>query len=409
MIPASITRWFVPAPDSAVADDLRRGKSPWADSVHLLWSLWIFITPLFDRGLHGYTLTWLLCTLGSYPLFLLLFAMRQLAPRRTAYLYAWGMAVLCFSLMPWYYSGLSYYVYACVMLCHCDRRHFRSHLIQVLLINAIYVGLVWRIGYPPSLLVIMPVTVFVICTIVMVEQLHKEKDAALSLSHDEVRRLAATAERERIGRDLHDLLGHTLSLITLKLELSRKLFDRDVAAARREVEEAEKVARHALAEVRCAVTGIRATDLAAELASARLLLESSRVHLDYGELPTDLPGDVERGLSLILREAVTNIARHAGASQARIEMTRERGSVCLQISDNGRGGIESDGNGLSGMRERVRTLGGTLVCESPRGQGSRLRVTVPLPIMRLVEPSRSALDPSATGSLVHAAADRPVA
>src|SRR3546814_5511333 len=76
----------------------------------------------------------------------------------------------------------------------------------------------------------------------------------------EVRRLAATAERERIGRDLHDLLGHTLSLITLKLELSRKLFDRDPAAARTEIAEAEKVARHALAEVRSAVTGIRRSE-----------------------------------------------------------------------------------------------------------------------------------------------------
>ncbi|OOG45780.1 sensor histidine kinase [Rhodanobacter sp. C01] len=409
MIPAFIARWFAPAPDSDVADDLRRGKSPWADSVHLLWSLWIFITPLFDRGLHGYTLTWLLCTLGSYPVFLLLFAMTQLAPRRTAYLYAWGMAILCFSLLPWYYSGLSYYVYACVMLSHCDRRHFRSYVVQVLLINAIFVGLAWRIGYPASLLVIMPVTIFVICTIVMVEQIHKEKDVALSLSHDEVRRLAATAERERIGRDLHDLLGHTLSLITLKLELSRKLFDRDVDAARREVEEAEKVARHALAEVRSAVTGIRATDLAAELASARLLLESSRVHLDYGALPADLPGHVERGLSLILREAVTNIARHADASQARIEMTRERASVCMQISDNGRGGIEIDGNGLCGMRERVHALGGTLTFESPRGQGSRLRVAIPLPIMRLVETSRSSLDPAPADSLTHTIPGQPVA
>ncbi|NMW24723.1 sensor histidine kinase, partial [Rhodanobacter denitrificans] len=255
MIPAFIARWFVPAPDSAVADDLRRGKSPWADNVHLLWSLWIFITPLFDHGLRGYTLTWLLCTLGSYPVFLLLFARLRLAPRRTAYLYAWGMAALCFCLLRWYPSSLSYFVYACVMLSHCDTRHFRSYVIQVVLINAIYVALAWWIGYPTSLLVIMPVTVFVICTIVTVEEIHHEKDAALSLSHDEVRRLAATAERERIGRDLHDLLGHTLSLITLKLELSRKLFDRDVDAAKREVEEAEKVARHALAEVRSAVTG----------------------------------------------------------------------------------------------------------------------------------------------------------
>jgi two-component system, NarL family, sensor histidine kinase DesK len=409
MIPAFIVRWFAPAPDSGVADDLRRGKSPWADGVHLLWSLWIFITPLFDHGVSGYTLTWLLCTLGSYPIFVLLFAKVQLASRRAAPVYAWSMAALCFALMHWYPSGLSYFVYAGVMLCRCDMRRFRNRVLQLVLLNATYVAVAWWIGYPQVLLVIMPVTVFVICTILTVEQIHHEKDAALSLSHDEVRRLAATAERERIGRDLHDLLGHTLSLITLKLELSRKLFDRDVDAARREVEEAEKVARHALAEVRSAVTGIRATDLAAELASARLLLESSQVHLDYGDLPADLPGDVERGLSLILREAVTNIARHADASQARIEMTRERTSVCMKISDNGRGGIEMDGNGLCGMRERVRALSGMLTLESPRGHGSRLRVVIPLPIMRLVEAPRSPLDPPLADSLAHAIPGQPVA
>ncbi|WEN16485.1 sensor histidine kinase [Rhodanobacter sp. AS-Z3] len=405
MIPAFISRWFLPAQDSAVADDLRRGKSPWADSVHLLWSLWIFITPMFDHGLRGYTTTWLLFTLASYPVFLLLFARMQLASRRTAYRYAWGMAVLCFGLMRWYPSGLSYFVYACVMLSHCDRRQFRSYALQVLALNAIYVGLAWWIGYPSALLVIMPVTVFVICTIVTVEQLQHEKDAALSLSHDEVRRLAATAERERIGRDLHDLLGHTLSLITLKLELSRKLFDRDVEAAKREVEEAEKVARHALAEVRSAVTGIRATDLAAEMASARLLLESSRVHLGYDASPVDMPAEIERGLSLVLREAVTNIARHAAASCVRIELRREHAAVCMQIKDNGRGGLARDGNGMTGMRERVRAMGGTLGVESPLGGGTQLRVLVPVPVLRLVESSRvaSAVNPVQASSSYPAA------
>jgi two-component system sensor histidine kinase DesK len=389
MIPMFIARWLAPAPDSAVADDLRRGKSPWVDSIHLLWSFWIFITPLFDHGLHGYSRTWLICTLGSYPVFLLLFAKTQLASRQTAHWYAWGMAALSFGLMRWYPSGLSYFVYGCIMLCHCDMWRFRNYAIQVVLLNVIYVALAWWIGYPQSLVVIMPVTVFIICSIVVVEARNKQKDAALSLSHDEVRRLAATAERERIGRDLHDLLGHTLSLITLKLELSRKLFDRDVDAAKREVEEAEKVARHALAEVRCAVSGIRATDLAAEMASARLLLESSRAHMEYGVLPSDLPGDIERGLSLILREAVTNIARHAVANRVQVELVRDHATVSMQISDDGRGGVADDGNGISGMRERARALGGNLTIESPRGHGTRLRVVVPAPPSRRMEMSRA--------------------
>jgi two-component system sensor histidine kinase DesK len=408
MIPDFLARSFTPAPDSGVADNIRRGKSPWVDSIHLLWSFWVFIVPLFEGGVKGYTWSWLLFTLSSYPTFLLLFAKTQLASRRTARFYALGMAAMSLLLLRWYPSGLSYFIYGCIMLRHCNMR-FRPYMVQLLLLNAVFVALAWWIGFPISLLVIIPITVLAVSTITAVEYMSKEKDAALRLSHDEVRRLAATAERERIGRDLHDLLGHTLSLITLKLELSRKLFDRDTEAARREVEEAEKVARHALAEVRSAVTGIRATDLAAELASARLLLESSQVHLDYGHPPADLPGDIERGLSLILREAVTNIARHSGASSARIELMRERASVRMQISDNGRGGIDHDGNGLCGMRERVRALGGTLTIESSRGQGTRLRAVVPVPVLRLVEASGSTPDMPAAESLTTTAPGQPAA
>ena len=394
MIPAFISRWFVPAPDSGVADDIRRGKSPWTDSVHLMWSFWIFITPLFDGGLKGYTRTWLLFTLATYPVFVFLFAKIQLAPRRTIHFHAWGMAVLCFSVMRWYPSGLSYFVYACVMLGHCDLRHYRSHVAQVLALNVAYVGLGWWIGYPNVLLVIMPATVLVICTIVAVEQLNKQKDAALSLSHDEVRRLAATAERERIGRDLHDLLGHTLSLITLKLELSRKLFDRDVDAARREVEEAEKVARHALAEVRIAVSGIRAADLAAELASAqsvagilagasRLRSAANRFAAGHGARP--VPGPARGSHQCRTARA---------ASSAKVEFRREHACVRLLISDDGRGGIDGDGNGLRGMRERVRAIGGTLEIDSPRRGGTRLLVKAPVPVLRLVPSTPSTLQAS---------------
>jgi two-component system sensor histidine kinase DesK len=202
----------------------------------------------------------------------------------------------------------------------------------------------------------------------------------LQLSHDEVRRLAATAERERIGRDLHDLLGHTLSLITLKLELSRKLYERaETTAGRREADEAERVARHALAEVRAAVSGIRSADIAAELASAKLLLESSGTHLDYALPPSNLPLEIERGLSLVLREAATNIARHASASHARIAFVSSAERVQLIVSDDGRGGITVDGNGLCGMRERVRALGGHLALDSSRESGTRLTVSLTLP------------------------------
>ena len=378
MLNRLIAAWFTPAPDSGVADDIRRGKSPWADSVHLLWMMWVFITPLFEHGLAGYTRTWLLLTLVSLPAFLLLYAKMNLAPRRMVYFYPLGMAALGLGLLRWYPSGVSYFIFACVMLRFCSGNiRFRRYMVQLALMNAVYVALAWWVGYPPAMLVVIPAMVLLISIIVMVEHKSKEKDAALRLSQDEVRRLAATAERERIGRDLHDLLGHTLSLITLKLELSRKLFDRDVEAARREVVDAEEVARKALAEVRSAVTGIRATDIAVELAAAKLMLESAAVHLEYNA-PPPLPAEVAHALALILREAVTNISRHAGASTARIHFEKMPAGIQLSIADNGRGGVLTDGNGLSGIRERVISIGGALSLGSATGQGTTLLIKVPL-------------------------------
>jgi two-component system sensor histidine kinase DesK len=384
-----ITAFFSPAPDSLAAATIRRGKSPWVHAVHLLWSFWLFVTPLWSDGWNA---PWVAFTLVSYPAFLLLYYKSVVAPRLTARGYALALVLLSMALVPWYPSGLTYFVYGCVMLRVC-RMRFYAYLAWLAVLNTALLVETWLLHYPWQAIFTIPLTSFIVGIVINAERAGEEKDAQLQLSHDEVRRLAATAERERIGRDLHDLLGHTLSLITLKLELSRKLFDRDNEAARREIEDAEKVARHALAEVRSAVTGIRTADLAAELASARLLLASSMVHLDYGS-PPELPGEIERGLSLVLREAATNIARHAAASRARIEWTHERARVCMQISDNGRGGIASDGNGLSGMRERVRALGGTLTIDSPRAQGTRLKVVVPVPALRLVETSSAFTDPA---------------
>ena len=376
-LPAWLHRHFAPAPDSVVAGEIRRGKSPWTDGIHLLWSLWVFLTPLMGDG--RYTRLWGVLTLLSYPTFLWLYAKALLAPRRIAWRYAIGMAALSLLLLRWYPSGLSYFVFGCVMLrISAQRLALANYILQLLAMNLVYVGVATWLGYPKELWLWVPAMTLVIGIIVNVEHASQEKDAALALSQEEVRKLAATAERERIGRDLHDLLGHTLSLITLKLELSRKLFERDPARAKSEMEDAERVAREALAQVRSAVTGFRAADLAAELASARLLLETSQVQLDYPAPPQGLPLQAERGLALVLREAITNISRHAHATQAQVEFVREDAAVQLHIRDNGRGGVTVDGNGLSGIRLRVHELGGSVSVNSPHAGGTQLLVRVPV-------------------------------
>ena len=214
------------------------------------------------------------------------------------------------------------------------------------------------------------------------------KRAELKLSHDEVRRLATVAERERIGRDLHDLLGHTLSLVALKSELAGKLLRRDPDAAHREIVEVTRVAREALAQVRAAVTGIRAAGIAAELVSAKLLLDTDGIGFDAAAAVRmvehglqdsgGLSAGVESALALTLREAVTNIQRHAHARTARVEFAIEADEAVLRIVDDGRGGAISPGNGLTGMRERIEALGGRLRIDSRKGEGTRIEVRVPL-------------------------------
>ncbi|MEO8804367.1 MAG: sensor histidine kinase, partial [Rudaea sp.] len=181
------------------------------------------------------------------------------------------------------------------------------------------------------------------------------------------------------GRDLHDLLGHTLSLITLKSELANRLFERDPQAARREIADVERVARDSLAQVRRAVTGIRAAGFAAELASAKLLLESNGIHFEYALADVSLPPEIETALAMTLREAVTNAQRHARATRVRAALDVEGQRMLLTIDDNGRGGAIVPGNGLCGMRERLDGIGADLRIESVRGQGTRLHVSMPLP------------------------------
>jgi two-component system sensor histidine kinase DesK len=214
---------------------------------------------------------------------------------------------------------------------------------------------------------------------IMEATLRRSRDQLLR-KQEEVEHMATIAERERISRDLHDLLGHTLSLITLKAELAGKLVERDPAACRAEIKDIENCARTALSEVRSAVTGYRQTGFAHELASARSSLAAAKVTLDTAVEPIALPAAVENVLSLALREAVTNIVRHAGALHCKVSLSQEDGMIVLRIADDGSAVSDTSailhGNGLTGMQERVAALGGKLALRIERGLA--LELTVPM-------------------------------
>ncbi|PYE51088.1 sensor histidine kinase [Deinococcus yavapaiensis] len=202
-------------------------------------------------------------------------------------------------------------------------------------------------------------------------------DRRLAQVQAEKERLAQTAERERIARDLHDLLGHTLSVIVLKSELAAKLSERDPKRAVSEIREVERISREALSEVRAAVRGYRGSGLDAELGRAKVALDTAGITLEYIGEPLTLPRPVEATMELVLREAVTNVVRHANARKCRIRVACSGGAFELEVHDDGRGGDAVEGSGLTGMRERVRAVGGELSRDGR--SGTRLLASFPLP------------------------------
>ncbi len=202
-------------------------------------------------------------------------------------------------------------------------------------------------------------------------------NSLLERANTEIERLSQEAERERIARDLHDLLGHTLTVIAVKLDLARRLLSHDSDRARNEIVEAEQTARNALAEVREAVSGYRAEGLDAEISHARRSLLSAGVKLTTALAPVGLSSSQVNVLCLALREAVTNVVRHAHATLCRVTLLEKDRTIHFTIEDNGRGGQIHEGNGLRGMRERVQSMAGTVKLTGVATGGMSLEITLP--------------------------------
>ncbi|WP_448624579.1 sensor histidine kinase [Geodermatophilus sp. URMC 64] len=205
-------------------------------------------------------------------------------------------------------------------------------------------------------------------------------NAELVEARDELARNAVAEERLRFARDLHDLLGHSLSLIALKSELAGRLAERDPARARQEMADVEAAARRALAEVRDAVSGYRQVSCAQALAEARSALSAAGIALRAPSAVPPLPGSVDAVLGWVVREATTNVLRHSGARSVTVELTQTEDGATLTVTDDGRGPAGGEGAGLAGLTERVEALGGRLECGAAPGHGFRLSARVPLAV-----------------------------
>ena len=205
--------------------------------------------------------------------------------------------------------------------------------------------------------------------------------AELRSAREELARLAVSEERLRFARDLHDLLGHSLSLITLKSELAGRLLPAAPEKAATEVHDIEGVARQALREVREAVAGYRRPTLDEELAGASEMLEAAGIACRIDNEAGVLPNAVGAVLAWAVREGTTNVIRHSRAGHCRIVLARDGEEIYAEITDDGqgsqRGAEDASGSGLSGLTERVATFAGRVEVGSLPDGGYRLRVGLP--------------------------------
>ncbi len=176
------------------------------------------------------------------------------------------------------------------------------------------------------------------------------------------RELALVSQREELGRDVHDILGHSLTVLTLKAEVARRLIERDPAASSRELDEVITLARGALADVRSTVTRLRSPDLVSQVEATRTALSAARIRVDVTGSAQDIPERQRVVLAWALREATTNVVRHAHATHVTVHLA----PGLLRVSDDGIGlAGDKPGNGLEGLRSRIEQEGGCLTMTSP--------------------------------------------
>jgi two-component system sensor histidine kinase DesK len=342
-------------------------KHDWASYVWLAYSVFFFVDPIL-RNNRAYWIQ----QLAVYLLFLALYVTYvQFPDRRVRLPVMAAFFVMGAATMPFNAGGTCFFIYVAAMLPFCVEAAWV--LWTAIALEMVVLAIEFN-AFPANkynYLICGFFAVVVGMSNAFIAQ-NKRADLKLQRAQAENVELAAVAERERIARDLHDVLGHTLSVIVLKAELAGRLMGRDAAEDRAraaaEIADVERTARTALAEVREAIGGYRAKGLQAELDAARMTLDAAGVVMDCPSRPPLLKAREETVLSLVVREAVTNIVRHAQATTCTMSFrTTPDGFCSLEVADNGATKIEREGNGLRGMRERVQELGGRFRIEAERG------------------------------------------
>ncbi len=337
--------------------------------LYLLYLAFLFISPVIRNTAFDWTLT-----LGSLVVFLPMYFRNYWVQGTEAVLLSTGMTVLGFALFPFNWGATAYMIFGAAAFAFAMRPARAAAAIAAIAIGVCIET--WSLGLPmwawlPGVTGSLAIG---FSNIHFAQRLRHE--AALQRAEEQIEEMAKVAERERIARDLHDLLGHTLSVIVMKSELASKLADRDPVRAIQEIRDVERVSRETLTEVRRAVEGYRQHGLAGEMRNAGTALRAAGVAFEADMAPLTLSPRQETALALALRESITNVVRHARATRCRVSLQAESGKIVFIVQDNGRGGAPLEGNGLSGMRARVAEAGGLIVIDGADG----MRVTITLPL-----------------------------
>lgn len=354
-----------------------------------IWLIYLVFPVLNLDGYSGYKL------MGGYALLLLfLVAYRQLYWVTEKAYTAWlGLQLLIIVVLAVFYSPYNFYMgffTSNFIGWYTDVRRFKRALA---VFAAVLIGLVGLFYLPQmhglDILFMLPFVLMMLITPFGIRSINRRRvlEKELDQANERIKEMVKREERVRIARDLHDTMGHTLSLITLKSQLIEKMVVKNPERAQAEAREIQRTSRAALRQVRELVSEMRAVSVAEELAAAEEMLRSAEIALEV-EGDAALPGisDLTQNiLSLCIKEAVTNIVKHSRADLCRVGIALLPGEVRITVEDNGIGvdcsgsgtGGRGDGNGMKGMAERLALIDGSLTLGPGTSGGTLLTVTVP--------------------------------
>lgn len=323
----------------------------------VLLFLGIFFSNFYFKPVHGLEL--LVVIIGVLT-FLVCYFRAYWSSGKALYGYIVAICLIGTVMAEINWGASVFFVYAAAFTCDCGgRKNAFLTLAAIILYIIIFTLLTNKPEYfwVPAIFFS-----FIIGTLNIHQAEVNQKNRALRQSQEEIQLLAETAERERISRDLHDLLGHSLSVITLKSELAGKMIDKGVSLdkIKTEIKAVEQLSRDTLAQVRGAVRGYNIATIKGELLQAKVATEAANIELIDNIEVIHLPTKVESELALIIREAITNVIRHAESQKVWVTLKSEQDEIYLTVSDQGEMADVEEHSGLQNMRTRISKIGGEM-------------------------------------------------